>query len=110
MVYVLSIMFIFGFECGPGPIAWLYLSEICNDKATSFNTVMNWIWTLVVSLGTTPLQNAIKGYIWLIFGCIQIIGFIFYFTQMKETKGLTKEQQKRLFRTDNEGSSYEQIK
>jgi len=55
MVYVLSIMFIFGFECGPGPIVWLYLSEICNDKATSFNTVMCWVWTLVVSLGTTPL-------------------------------------------------------
>ena len=35
MMYVLTIAFIFGFEFGPGPIVWLYLSEICDDKATS---------------------------------------------------------------------------
>ena len=31
VMYVLVVAFIFGFEFGPGPIVWLYLSEICND-------------------------------------------------------------------------------
>ena len=35
MMYVLIIAFIFAFEFGPGPIAWLYISEVCNDKALS---------------------------------------------------------------------------
>jgi len=56
MTYILVIAFIIGFEFGPGPIVWLYLSEICNDKATSVNTVMNWFWTLVISF-ITPVLN-----------------------------------------------------
>lgn len=31
MLMVLTVAFIFGFEFGPGPIVWLYLSEICNN-------------------------------------------------------------------------------
>ena len=70
MQIVLSITFIFGFEFGPGPIVWLYLSEVCNDKATSFNTVMCWFWTLFISLTTTPLTKALGAYLWLMYGCI----------------------------------------
>ena len=60
-MYVLTVIFIFGFEFGPGPIVWIYLSEICNDKATSVNTVVNWFWTLVVSISTPLLFNARGG-------------------------------------------------
>ena len=97
MMYVLTIAFIFGFEFGPGPICWLYLSEICNNQATSVNTVVNWIWTLVISLVTPLLFDAIEGQTWLIFGCTSIVGFIFFVICMKETKGLTKEQCKALY-------------
>jgi len=30
------------FEFGPGPIAWLYISEVTQDKASSIATALNW--------------------------------------------------------------------
>lgn len=88
---MLVVAFIFGFEFGPGPIVWLYLSEICNDQATSVNTVVNWAWTLVISVGTPPLVTALEGYVWLLFGITCTLGFFFVVFVMKETKGLTKD-------------------
>ena len=100
-MYVLTVIFIFGFEFGPGPIVWIYLSEICNDKATSVNTVVNWFWTLVVSISTTLLFNALDGWIWLLFGCISTLGFIYVLLFMKETKGVSKDAVKRLYHKNN---------
>ena len=97
MLYVLTVAFIFGFEFGPGPIVWLYLSEICNDQATSVNTVVNWAWTLVISISTLPLFDSLDGNVWLIFGCTNILGFIYVLIVMKETKGVSSEKLKRLY-------------
>jgi len=36
-LYSSAVIFIVGFELGQGPIIFMYLSEICNDKATSVN-------------------------------------------------------------------------
>lgn len=77
MLIVLTVFFIFGFEFGPGPIVWLYLSEICNNKATSVNTVVNWTWTLIISLTTPIIFKHIEGYTWLIFACTAILGLIY---------------------------------
>ena len=46
----ITVTFICAFEFAPGPIVWLYVSEICNDKATSIATNVNWFWTLVISV------------------------------------------------------------
>ena len=59
MLILLTVAFICGFEFGPGPILWLYLSEVCNNKATSVNTVVNWVWTLAISLATPIVFKAI---------------------------------------------------
>ena len=109
MKLLFSVFFIFAFEFGPGPIAWLYLSEVCNDQATSVNTVVNWGWTLVVSLGTLPLINAIDGWIYLGFGCTCILGFAYLITMMKETKGLSKEECKRLYLKSANAGGYDQL-
>merc|ERR1712223_759971 len=87
VLYVFTIVFIFGFEFGPGPIVWLYLSEICNDKATSVNTVVNWAWVLVMSLITPVMFDHIHGWTFFIFGCTCLIGFFYIVFKMKETKG-----------------------
>jgi len=97
MKLLFSVFFIFAFEFGPGPIAWLYLSEICNDQATSVNTVVNWGWTLIVSLTTPILIKAIDGWIYFIFGITCVLGFIYLITVMKETLGLSKEECKNLY-------------
>ena len=56
-----SIIYIIGFQCGPGPIVWLYLSEICSDKATSVNTVVSLLLTLVISATTLPIMSSTFG-------------------------------------------------
>ena len=90
-IEILAVAFIFAFEFGPGPIVWLYISEICNDKATSVNTVVNWIWTLFMSIMTLYLSQWLKGYLWLLFGATSTVGFIYLTLFMKETKGLSKD-------------------
>ena len=61
------------------------------------NTVVNWIWTLIVSITTPLIFKAIEGYTWLIFGCTGIIGFIYIFIFMKETMGVPKDRVKKLY-------------
>ena len=109
MLYVLTITFIFAFEFGPGPIVWLYLSEICNDKATSVNTVVNWGWTLIISLTTPLLFDALNGTTWLIFGAISIVGFVFIILCMKESKGVSKEDVKKLYQPKSSSVDYDPI-
>ena len=94
---ILTVIFIIGFAVGPGPIVWLYISEICNEQATSVDTVVNWFWTLVVSISTPLIFAQLGGYTYLIFGCISVLGFVYIFIFMKETKGLPQEQVKRLY-------------
>lgn len=104
---VLTVAFIFGFEFGPGPIVWLYLSEICNNQATSVNTVVNWTWTLIISISTPLLFRAMNGYVWLLYGCTSIIGLLYICKFMKETRGVPKDAQKRLY---NKGGEYDAIR
>ena len=68
------VSFVFFFEFGPGPIVWLYISEICNDKATSVNIFINWVFTLTISLTTNKLlTDWLKGYTWILFASISSI-------------------------------------
>lgn len=100
---IFAIGFICAFEFGPGPIVWLYISEICNDKATSVGTVVNWFWTLVVSVLAPFLINdwLTDGKTWLLFGSLSIVGLLFIIFFMKETRGKSEEEVKRLFRKDD---------
>ena len=104
----MTIAFIFGFEFGPGPVVWLYLSEICSNKATSVNTVVNWIWTLVISVSTPILFKHIEGWTWFIFGCTSILGLVYLLPTMKETKGVPADKVKLIY-NKNSDVGYEPI-
>ena len=101
MLIALTVVFCFGFQCGPGPIVWLYLSEICNNSATSVNTVVNWGWMCYVSITTPIIANVLGGWMWLMFMCTSFIGLIYLYLVMKETRGLPKEQLKTLYYKQN---------
>lgn len=75
MLLVLTVAFICAFEFGPGPIVWLYISEVCNNKATSVGTVVNWLWTLIVSLTAPYLIDdwLPDGKTWLLFGSLSVL-------------------------------------
>ena len=109
MMYILVIGFIVAFEFGPGPIVWLYISEVCNDKATSVNTVVNWFWTLFMSIMTLYLNNWLGGYIWFLFGITATIGFFYIMIFMKETRGLPQDKLKQLYLKGGNSQSYDPI-
>ena len=104
----LTVIFLFGFQTGPGPIVWLYISEICNDQATSVDTVVNWTWTLIISVTVLPLNNSLHNYTWLLFCLTNILGFIYVVIFMEEAMGLSKEQAKSLYYKN--ASEYSQVR
>lgn len=59
MVIILIMVFISLFEFGPGPITWLYMAEIMQDKALSIATVINWCVNLVISATIPSIINSI---------------------------------------------------
>lgn len=98
----MTVIFVCAFAAGPGPIVWLYISEICNDKATSVGTVANWFWTLIVGILSPYLLNdwLPNGKTWILIGSISTVGLLFIIFFMKETRGKTEEEVKNLYRKD----------
>jgi hypothetical protein len=61
-------MFVTFFEFGPGPIVWVYMSEIMNDKGVSIGTVINLTLTLVIGIVSPIMINSVGGWAFIIFG------------------------------------------
>lgn len=84
--------FIAVFEFSSGPITWLYMSEIMQDKAVSVATVLNWLMNLVISIITPVIASEETiPYIFISVGALTTLGTIFIFFFMKETRGLNKQ-------------------
>jgi len=87
------LVFIIIFELGPGPITWLYMAEIMQDKGSSIATVMNWGINLIISYFTPRIIKKIGdenvGYIFYFMGAASVVGTLFIGCFMKETKGKT---------------------
>jgi MFS family permease len=54
-ILIVMVIFIIMFEWGPGPIGWLYMSEVMNEKGVAVGTSINWTFTLIFGLLTTEL-------------------------------------------------------
>jgi MFS family permease len=92
-VIILILVFISLFEFGPGPITWLYMAEIMQDKAVSIATVVNWSVSFIISACIPMIIDAIGseniGYIFIFVGASTAIGYVFIFVFMLETRGKT---------------------
>jgi len=96
---VLNCVYIVGFECSFGPIFWIYIAEVCTYKGMSIALVVSWICSLLISF-TTPYLFAdacLSTYTFLLFGVICLLALFFFIVFMKETKGLSHVQCKRLY-------------
>ena len=98
-------MFIVGFEIGSGPVVFLYISETSNNTATTINTVVQWIWTLVVAIITPPISNACGGWQWLLYAVLSAIGFVYFLIEMKETRMVSKQEVMRLYYKEEKAQS-----
>jgi len=52
-------LFLVMFQWGPGPITWMYMSEIMNNKGVAIGTLLNLFFTLLFSLFTQGLFNSL---------------------------------------------------
>lgn len=99
---IMTMLFVCCFEFAPGPILWLYVGEICNDKGASFASFMNWTFVLIISLFTQPMMKSAMGNAgtFIVFGVCNCFAVVFILIFMKETKDLSDEEVKNLYRQD----------
>ena len=70
----MMIVFICAFEFGPGPVVWLYISEICTDKTASVATAVNQLFTLLVSIFSPyMLTDWLKAHTWLLYANFSLL-------------------------------------
>lgn len=95
---VCVLLFIAFFEFSSGPITWLYMAEIMQDKAISIATSLNWFITLAISVGTPLIVRQYQiGFIFLFLFVFTVIATFFYIFFMKETKGKSQAEINAMF-------------
>ena len=89
-------LFLVCFECSSGPVTWLYMAEILQDKSFSIATVLNWVIKIIISFAIPMVLKVIGtenvGYIFLSTGILTFLSTLFIFFYMKETKGLSRNE------------------
>jgi len=99
-VALLSV-FVLIFEFGPGPICWLYISEVTNEKGVAVATSLIWTTTLIYSTAGLVLNSEVNLIViayCLVVPCGLATFFVYYF--VKETKGLSEYELLMLYRSD----------
>jgi sugar porter (SP) family MFS transporter len=89
------------FTFGLAPLSWIILAEIFPNKirgiATAFSCFFLYIGSFVVTLFFPPLTEWFQmhnaaGYVYLIFAAICLLGFLFIWKALPETKGISLEK------------------
>ncbi|KAJ3278938.1 High-affinity glucose transporter rgt2 [Rhizoclosmatium sp. JEL0117] len=96
-------VFLISFATTWGPVVWSYQAEIfplrVRSKGTGIGTMTNWIWNTIIAYAFPQVFSALnKGpsVYWIFFSFCAIM-FIWSWTMIKETKGLTLEEISEVF-------------
>lgn len=102
LVFVLILAYIASFAFTLGPVTWVLLSEIypnfIREKALSIASCALWTATFVVVLVTPALLNLSPIFNFILFGCFNVVGFLFVFKWLPETKGRALEEMDELWK------------
>lgn len=95
--------FVICFQASSGPVTWLYMAEIMQEKGLSIGTVLNWLFTLLMSFVTPTVGNAYGleglGYLFIIMGGCTAGCAAFIILFLRESKGKTLAERKALYST-----------
>ncbi len=96
MILALCVYIIF-FEWSIGPVLFLYLAEVCCDKAISLALLVNWMCNIGITLTTKVILQKWGGYLFVIYAGLMVFAGIFILGFVKETKGLSEEALQTLY-------------
>jgi hypothetical protein len=97
--FLVLMTFVVSFQLSQGCIAWLYCSEVPVDKASGVVMSGQFIMMLILSFAMEFLINGplqIHGTFWLFSGAC-FLGAVFVQKFIRESKGLTDKEKKRLY-------------
>ena len=104
-ITILSVLtmlaFILFFELSLGPLVWVYTGELLFDRAMSVAVLINWASYFLVVLTFPLLKNVGIWYCFWLYGILLLLGEIYFWCALIETKGLSKQEiQVRFMRTN----------
>lgn len=102
LVFVLVLAYIATFAFTLGPVTWVLLSEIypnfIREKALSIASCALWTATFLVVLVTPYLLNLSPVFNFILFGSLNVVGFLMLLKWLPETKGRSLEEMDELWK------------
>ncbi|RLV95924.1 High-affinity glucose transporter SNF3 [Spathaspora sp. JA1] len=102
-----SCIFIAGFASTWGPLCWAVVAENfainVRQKSVALSVASNWIWNFAIGYATPYMVDSGPGNanlgskVFFIWGGFNVIGFLFVFFFVYETKGLTLEEVEEMY-------------
>ncbi|KAL4470073.1 hypothetical protein ABPG72_008732 [Tetrahymena utriculariae] len=87
------LMHLLGFSISFGPVVWVYIVEILEEKYVFFMSLNSWLFTIFIGLGVPFLMSVFNLFtIFLIFSMINVLILVFLIFFVIETKGKTFNQ------------------
>jgi MFS family permease len=86
-------LYLSAFGLSLGPLTWVYNAEILTGKGVTITTLANWFGTIVISFTFPVLVDHIDMWIIFVFFAVScLLGAIFIYFYVVETKGLTSKE------------------
>jgi len=88
------------FQFSLGSITWIYVAEICQEKAVSLSLTAMSIVTILVALVTPSALKDGTGWLFFVFALFMVAAGFWAIFHLKETKGLTAQEIENLYKCE----------
>lgn len=96
---ILILLYLFFFECGIGPVCWVFCGEVLTSKALGICAGVNWICGFATVLAYPFVQEYLGFSVAVgIFAAILVVSVVWMQLDLIETKGLSRTEIQELLR------------